>query len=229
YGGGGNNGAVYTHDFIELHNPTDQPISVGGMSVQYRAAGGTGAGQVTPLSGSVPAGGHYLIQQAQGAGGTTPLPTPDAVGTILMGGSGFQVWLAEGTEPLTPPAGAVAGTPGVVDFVGAGSASAYEGDGPAPAPSNTNAVTRDAEGTDTDQNAADLTAALPTPGAPASEPEPPEELALTIPEIQGTGMVSPHVGAVATTSGVVTAAYPDGGLYGFYLQTPGTGGAEDPA
>src|SRR5690606_35904549 len=101
YGGGGNNGAVYTHDFIELHNPTDQPISVDGMSVQYRAAGGTGAGQVTPLSGSVPAGGHYLIQQAQGAGGTTPLPTPDAVGTILMGGSGFQVWLAEGTEPLT--------------------------------------------------------------------------------------------------------------------------------
>src|SRR5690606_16971165 len=50
-----------------------------------------------------------------------------------------------------------------------------------------------------------------------------------IPEIQGSVMVSPHVGAVATTSGVVTAAYPDGGLYGFYLQTPGTGGAEDPA
>lgn len=55
YGGGGNSGATLTHDFIELHNPTDAPISVDGMSVQYRSSGGTGAGAVTELSGTVPA------------------------------------------------------------------------------------------------------------------------------------------------------------------------------
>ncbi len=60
FGGGGNTGAPYANDFIELHNPTSSTVSVAGMSVQYRGATGTTA-QVTPLSGSVPAGGHYLV------------------------------------------------------------------------------------------------------------------------------------------------------------------------
>ena len=43
----------------------------------------------------------------------------------------------------------------------------------------------------------------------------------TIAEIQGTGASTPYVGQTVTTSGLVTAAYPTGGLNGFYLQTPG--------
>ncbi len=35
------------------------------------------------------------------------------------------------------------------------------------------------------------------------------------------------MGDIATTSGVVTAAYPTGGYNGFYIQTPGTGDATD--
>ncbi len=73
------------------------------MSVQYRSSGGTGAGAVTELSGTVPAGGYYLVQQAQGSGGTESLPTPDVVGTTAMSGSAFTVWLSSGTEPLTLP------------------------------------------------------------------------------------------------------------------------------
>ncbi|MGB0101162.1 MAG: hypothetical protein WBP61_12860, partial [Nocardioides sp.] len=49
---------------------------------------------------------------------------------------------------------------------------------------------------------------------------------LTIAEIQGTGEESPLSGT-QSTRGVVTAAYADGGLRGFYLQTPGTGGEID--
>ena len=64
YGGGGNSGATLTHDFIELHNPTDAPISVDGMSVQYRSSGGTGAGAVTELSGTVPAGWAWRALRA---------------------------------------------------------------------------------------------------------------------------------------------------------------------
>ncbi|HZI00153.1 MAG TPA: hypothetical protein VEX63_03330, partial [Flavisolibacter sp.] len=33
YGGGGNAGATYTHDFVELFNPTTAPISLAGMSI----------------------------------------------------------------------------------------------------------------------------------------------------------------------------------------------------
>ena len=47
-----------------------------------------------------------------------------------------------------------------------------------------------------------------------------------IADIQGTGDASPVQGKTVTTRGVVTAAYPEGGLNGYYIQTPGTGGAD---
>ena len=50
---------------------------------------------------------------------------------------------------------------------------------------------------------------------------------LPIATIQGTSRFSPYVGKlVTTTPSVVTAAYPTGGLNGFVVQTPGTGGKD---
>ena len=233
YGGGGNSGATYTHDFIELYNPTDAPISVDGWSVQYRSAGSsTAAGQVTPLTGSVPAKGHYLVQQAVGAGGTQSLPTPDATGTSAMSGTGGQAWLANTTSALTPPAGNVVGTAGIVDFVGANtSAASYESARLTANPANATAATRDAAGTDTDHNGADFSVAAPTPtnsGSGPVDPDPePEPGTHAIAEIQGTGAASPLVAQTVTTTGVVTAAYPSGGINGFFIQTGGTGGGTD--
>ncbi|NPC96774.1 ExeM/NucH family extracellular endonuclease [Nocardioides sp. zg-DK7169] len=227
YGGGGNSGATYTHDFIELHNPTDAPISVDGLSVQYRSnASVAAASGVTPLSGTVPAGGRYLVQQAAGTGGTQALPTPDATGSIAMSGSRFTVWLAQGTEPLNPPAGDVVGTPGVLDLVGVDS-NTFETRATS-AISNTTSATR--TGTDTDDNSVDHAPAAPSPegtaGVPDPEPEPePEPETLTISAIQGDGATSPVAGRRVTTSGVVTAAYPSG-LFGFFVQEEGSGGAQ---
>lgn len=48
YGGGGNAGAPYTHDFIEFFNPTAQEISLEGYSVAYLAANGN-TGGTAPL------------------------------------------------------------------------------------------------------------------------------------------------------------------------------------
>ena len=65
------------------------------------------------------------------------------------------------------------------------------------------------------------------PGTPGptdpSDPENPANL-LPINTIQGTGDESPYKGKTVTTTGVVTAAYPTGGLNGYYIQTEGTGG-----
>jgi 5'-nucleotidase len=47
-----------------------------------------------------------------------------------------------------------------------------------------------------------------------------------ISEIQGTGATSPFVGTTVITRGVVTAAYPSGGFFGFYIQTPGSGATD---
>ncbi|MBK9382575.1 MAG: lamin tail domain-containing protein [Chitinophagaceae bacterium] len=67
YGGGGNSGSTYTHDFIEIFNATGSPISLTGWSVQYNSATGTGTWQVTNLSGTLAAGQYYLTE-AMGSG-----------------------------------------------------------------------------------------------------------------------------------------------------------------
>ena len=40
YGGGGNSGALWKSDFVELYNPTDSPVTLSGWSIQYASATG---------------------------------------------------------------------------------------------------------------------------------------------------------------------------------------------
>ena len=228
YGGGGNAGATYTNDFIELYNPTASAISVAGMSVQYRSATGTTAA-ITPLSGSVPAGGHYLVQEAAGATPVADLPTPDATGTIAMSGSNGVVLLVPNTTAFTAT-GNLAGNAGLLDMVGFGTTpTSYETSNTGVALTNSTAASRNASGADADKNADDFSELAPAPqNSAGGTPPPPEQFTGTIAEIQGTDTAtSPHVDDIATTQGVVTAAYPTGGLNGFYIQTPATGGASD--
>lgn len=160
YGGGGNAGATFTHDFIELYNPGGRAVAVNGWSVQYASATGK-TWLVTPLSGTVPAGGFYLIQQAQGSGGSARLSAPDAVGEVAMSASSSKVALVQAVTPLTGscPVGVA-----IVDFVGYGNANCFEGSGPGPRTSNTLSLRRIDEGSqDTDDNRADFATAPPTP------------------------------------------------------------------
>lgn len=160
YGGGGNAGATYTHDFIELYNPGPTIIDVDGWSVQYASATGK-TWLVTPLSGTIPAGESYLIQQAEGAGGSVPLPIPDVVDETAMSASSGKVALVKDVEPLTGPC---PNAEIIVDFVGYGSANCFEGDNPAPRPSNTAALLRSNEDNwDTDENRVDFLTAPPAP------------------------------------------------------------------
>jgi hypothetical protein len=180
FAGGGNASAPYSNDFVELFNRGSAAVDLGGWSIQYASGSGT-SWQVTPLSGSVQAGGRYLVQLASGAVGAA-LPTPDATGTSNLAVSGGKVALVHATTALT--CGAVAGScsadPLVIDLVGYGSATDYEGTGAAPAIGNTTAALRAADGcTDTDVNSSDFAAAAPNPrnsaaaAAPCSAPPPP--------------------------------------------------------
>ena len=45
YGGGGNSGATFTNDFIELVNASPAPVDVTGWSVQYASVGGRRPGR----------------------------------------------------------------------------------------------------------------------------------------------------------------------------------------
>lgn len=157
YGGGGNSGATYTNDFIELYNPTLADVSLDGWSVQYASSAGT-TWSATALSGTIRSGHYYLVQETQGSGGTVALPSPDAAGTIAMSSSKGKVALVHGTDAVSGK-----GDSAVVDFVGWGGANEYEGSAAAPVTANATGISRKSVGADTDDNAADFSVGTPTP------------------------------------------------------------------
>ena len=187
YGGGGNSGSVYKNDFIELHNISSTAVSVAGWSVQYASATGT-SWAATNLTGSIPAGGYYLVQEAAGTGGTTSLPTPNATGSIALSGTAGKVALVNSTTALSGQFANGSGT-GIVDFVGFGTtANGFEGTGPTPAPSNTTSVARtDSGSTDTDNNASDFTSGTVGPRNSATPPYLPAATKLQVETTSGVG------------------------------------------
>jgi hypothetical protein len=165
YGAGGNSGALFTHDFIELHNRSGVSVDISTWSVQYASA--TGASwAATNLTGSIPAGGYYLVQASGGVTGA-PLPTPDVVGTLNMAGGSGKVALVSSTTLL---AGACPSTdPTIVDFVGYGTANCFEGTAGTGVIGATTAALRNGNGcADTQSNVNEFTVAAPTPRNSAS-------------------------------------------------------------
>jgi hypothetical protein len=169
YGGGGNSGAQFTRDFVELFNRSASSVSVTGWSVQYASSSGN-SWAAASLSGTIPAGGYYLVQLAAGSGTGAALPTPDATGSMNMSGSTGKVALVSNQTLLRCGSGtACLPNAAIHDFVGYGGADNFEGSGAAPTQANTTAGFRAGAGcTDTDSNAADFGTAAPAPRNSAS-------------------------------------------------------------
>ena len=165
YAGGGNSGASFTNDFVELFNRGATAIDLSTWSIQYASASGT-SWQATALSGSVQPGRYYLVQLASAAAVGAPLPAPDAVGTTNMAVSGGKVAVVRGSAPLTcgASAGSCSADTLVADLIGYGSATDYEGAGAASGLNSTTAAMRAAGGcTDTDANSSDISGMSPAP------------------------------------------------------------------
>ena len=164
YAAGGNSGAVYANDYVELFNRGASPVAVDGWTLQYASAAGT-SWQSTALGGTIPAGGSYLVQLASGGTNGTALPSADATGTSNLAVTGGKIALVDGATALScgASAGSCSAASGLEDLVGYGSAADYEGSGAAPAGSATNALARVDSCTDTDDNAADFVTAPPDP------------------------------------------------------------------
>src|SRR5262245_39389353 len=183
YGGGGNSGATYANDFVELFNRGASAVDLGTWSIQYASASGT-SWQVTPLSGTVQPGKYALVQLASAAAVGAALPTPDATGTTNLANSGGKVAIVRSTTALAcgATAGSCSAIASVVDLVGYGSATDYEGTDAATALGNTSADIRAGGGcTDTDVNENDFAGGPPMPrnsattAAPCSGGPPPPD------------------------------------------------------
>ncbi|MEU8221791.1 lamin tail domain-containing protein [Kribbella sp. NPDC048915] len=212
YGGGGNSGAPYTNDFVELTNNSSAPIDVSGWSIQYASAAGS-TWQVTRLTGTIEPGAAYLVQESGGTNGQ-PLPTPNVTGTIPMSATSGKVALVTTQTALACGATCHADA-SVKDYVGYGAATDSEA-APAPGLSNTTSAARTDPTQDTDNNGADFAAGNPSPGTLTSVPnDPPVEA--KIHDIQGAAHRSPLEGKkVTNVTGVVTAK----GSNGFWFQDP---------
>ncbi|MGY1410491.1 Calx-beta domain-containing protein [Luteimonas sp. A611] len=182
YGGGGNSGAPYSSDFVELFNRGSEAVPLSGLSLQYASATGTGnlgagSGQIVVLPAvTLQPGRYFLVGLAGGANGG-PLPAPDATGTINMSGSAGKVALVDSPSSLGCNGGSTPCTPAqlalILDLVGFGGANFFEGAGTAPALNNASAAFRADNGcVDSNHNAADFGSAAPAPRNGATPPAP---------------------------------------------------------
>ena len=214
YGGGGNSGAPYNADFIELFNRSASPVNLSGWSVQYGSATGNVGWGVTSLGQGVTlAPGQYLlVQQAIGANAALPaLPTPEATGTATMSATAGKVALVANEIPLSGAVTATSAT--VIDLFGFGpTANSYEGAATAALSNSTAALRKGGGCTDTDSNSADFSIATPTPrnGATAANVCA-GAVAVIVPICQATLTVNQGSGGSAALSatdadGVVNAA-----------------------
>ena len=161
YGSGGNDGAIYQNDYVELYNKGDAPVDVTGWSVQYASAAGTNWANKVPLGGPIAPGQYYLVKLATNdATVGAPLPAPNVTGPINMSGSSGKVALVNvfdsliGECPLSDPS--------LMDLVGYGTATCGEGNTKAPALSPPTADLR-TDGVDTDRNFDDFVSGPPNP------------------------------------------------------------------
>lgn len=210
YGGGGNSGAELKNDYIVLKNISDKPVDLTGRKVGYFSAKknvGAAPASTAELSGTLPAGGYYVIKGAVGDGGNKELPRFDMEANIALSGKNFALVLydAEGK---------------VSDTLGVGTAKIFSG-AAAPALSNTTAAVRTGYTGDNSKDwvtapaTADHLAYLqdgsePTPTEPAEPTEPavPSEDVVPIAEAKAAADKTPVV-----VEGVVTYSGKDGNTF----------------
>jgi hypothetical protein len=213
---GGAAGGTYSCDYVELFNNSNAPVDIGGWSLQYGSATGTGFGSATynwariPAGATIPACGYYLVRGYCSTAGAALPVTPDLVPTTgwtfnLSAAAGKVALFADQVTGRTcAQAQAVA-----VDLVGYGTANCYE-TAAAAAPDASGVLVRASGGAvDTDDNAADfavLAAAGVAPRNSASAPNPscgqgahPPDAPVLVGPLEGSAVVVPVTLAVTVS------------------------------
>src|SRR4051794_36181166 len=143
YGAGGNSGALFQNDYVELYNRGAAAVDLDAYSIQYASATGTGNfGSSVTARTELPSyvlnpGAYVLIVESGGLNGA-PLPNPNIQDgdPIAMAAAAGKVALVTGDSTLgcnggstVCPADALAR---IVDLVGYGNANFFEGTAAAP-------------------------------------------------------------------------------------------------
>jgi hypothetical protein len=203
YTRGGEAGASYQSDFVELFNRGTTAVNLNDYTLRATLDNGniptSLSLKIFSTTGLVIQPGHYFLMRFKGdaAGDGQPLPTPDLDLNILPGPVPANLHPSSGTIVLLTPEGSFQGCPnsqstGVVDYVGYGASTCYEGSaGPAPATTlSTDAIQRELGGcADNNVNALDFHLGPPlprnsawSPGICATTPPPPSFFNFAVPQ-----------------------------------------------
>jgi hypothetical protein len=144
YGGGGNVGAAYGRDFVEVFNRSKAAVDLTGWKVQYSPST-SDRWSSTALTGSVAPYRYYLVALGGGSSGGASLPAADASGSTNLSASAGVVRILNASGV-------------VVDLVGYGSGTTQSETHPGPGSSDSTKSTARKRGgcTDTDSNASDF-------------------------------------------------------------------------
>jgi hypothetical protein len=168
YTRGGEAGATYQNDFVEIFNAGSTAVNINGWALAVNTFEGTtqqAIGARFNSSFSMLPGMHLLIRFR--GNGTAGQPVPGefpVINDISLGSTSGQIMLLSPSQKLPAGCPASFGVNGAVtDFVGYGTTTCFEG-APAPVPAANQSLTRIGGGcTDTDNNANDFALQAPNP------------------------------------------------------------------
>ncbi|MGW8391240.1 ExeM/NucH family extracellular endonuclease [Pseudoduganella sp. HUAS MS19] len=160
YGAGGNSGATLRYDYVELFNRSNSAVAVGGWTIQYASASGTSWGRAElPAGTSIDPGKYFLVKLASS---NTAVGTDIAAdffnGSVNMSGASGKVALVNNNTALS---GAQPSSAAIQDLVGYGSANFSETATASGMSASTSLLRANNGCSDTNNNAADFTAAAP--------------------------------------------------------------------
>lgn len=217
YGGGGNGGATYLNDYVELYNRGSGPADLTGWSLQYASSTGSGWDfNKQPLGGTIGIGEYYLIALASGGANGASLPPANMTGQINMAAGSGKIALVNSFTGLVGSCPIFDAS--IKDLVGYGSADCGEGSTTTSAASNATALFRKTNGSlDTDNNANDFVTATPNPRRTAPIVELGPNVLNTDPRSNGTA--APRDATI-----LVTFTEPVDVDFGWYTLTCATSG-----
>ena len=172
YGGGGNSGATFNKDFVELFNKSTTAVDISGWSIQYQSATNNTAVwfvNTIPASTIIQPGKYFLIAFGTAGANGAALPTPDfdyTTGTpapLQLSATSGRVALVNNATALA--IGCNSGNSNIIDLIGYGSTTiCFEGTAPATGLSAVLAAIRLNGGcTDNNQNSTDFSTGTPAP------------------------------------------------------------------
>ncbi|MGB8510169.1 MAG: lamin tail domain-containing protein, partial [Pyrinomonadaceae bacterium] len=148
YTRGGETGAAFRNDYVELFNRGTAPVSLNGYSLQMTTREGniTTATSLALFTGgfiNIAPGQYFLVQFGSSGTDGAALPSPDLAlpfaDFVKLGHDGGQVAIVRNTDQIQPLGCAAGLDPDIADLVGYGLTNCFEGS-VAPSPTLADAI-----------------------------------------------------------------------------------------